>query len=140
MEDGLHVYDNPVGVMTNNPPFPIMKFALDDYYALSSKSRFVRCVFTKYNSLCDKDEASSVNQFFKILSSVEQVKCLYEVTPGEYEYTIYSSCMNQEKGIYYYTTYGNPEVHAVDMHKTDLDGKELTSYKLQKYMQFHFDN
>nr|WP_269323205.1 linear amide C-N hydrolase [Lactobacillus delbrueckii] len=60
--------------------------------------------------------------------------------PGEYEYTIYSSCMNQEKGIYYYTTYGNPEVHAVDMHKTDLDGKELTSYKLQKDLQFHFDN
>ena len=171
MEDGLHVYDNPVGVMTNNPPFPIMKFALNDYYALSahrldhkfadgvelteysrgmsslglpgdlsSKSRFVRCVFTKYNSLCDKDEASSVNQFFKILGSVEQVKGLCEVTPGEYEYTIYSSCMNQEKGIYYYTTYGNPEVHAVDMHKTDLDGKELTSYKLQKGLQFHFDN
>ncbi|AQR53372.1 choloylglycine hydrolase [Lactobacillus delbrueckii subsp. bulgaricus] len=48
--------------------------------------------------------------------------------------------MNQEKGIYYYTTYGNPEVHAVDMHKTDLDGKGLTSYKLQKDLQFHFDN
>ena len=29
---------------------------------------------------------------------------------------------------------------AVDMHKTDLDGKELTSYKLQKDLQFHFDN
>lgn len=58
---------------------------------LSSKSRFVRCVFTKYNSLCDKDEASSVNQFFKILDSVEQVRGLCEVTPGEYEYTIYSS-------------------------------------------------
>lgn len=81
MEDGLHVYDNPVGVMTNNPPFPIMKFALNDYYALSahrlnhkfadgvelteysrgmsslglpgdlsSKSRFVRFVFTNYNT------------------------------------------------------------------------------------------
>lgn len=36
MKDGLHVYDNPVGVMTNNPPFPIMKFALNDYFALSA--------------------------------------------------------------------------------------------------------
>ncbi|CAH1706277.1 Protein of unknown function [Lactobacillus delbrueckii subsp. lactis] len=26
------------------------------------------------------------------------------------------------------------------MHKTDLDGKELTSYKLQEDLQFHFDN
>ena len=28
MKDGLHVYDNPVGVMTNNPPFPIMKWTV----------------------------------------------------------------------------------------------------------------
>ncbi|TDN16760.1 choloylglycine hydrolase [Lactobacillus crispatus] len=34
----------------------------------------------------------------------------------------------------------NAKVHAVDMHKTDLDGKELTSYKLQKDLRFHFDN
>ena len=27
-EDGLHIYDNPVGVLTNNPPFPMQLFAL----------------------------------------------------------------------------------------------------------------
>ncbi len=26
--DGLHVYDNPVGVLTNNPPFPKQMFSL----------------------------------------------------------------------------------------------------------------
>ena len=25
-EDGLHIYDNPVGVLTNNPPFPMQLF------------------------------------------------------------------------------------------------------------------
>ena len=37
MEDGLHVYDNPVGVLTNNPPFPMQLFALNNYAQLSAK-------------------------------------------------------------------------------------------------------
>lgn len=33
--DGLHVYDNSVGVLTNNPPFPMQLFRLNDYMGLS---------------------------------------------------------------------------------------------------------
>ncbi len=33
--DGLHVYDNPTGVLTNNPPFPQQLFTLNNYRALS---------------------------------------------------------------------------------------------------------
>lgn len=29
---GLQVYDNPVGVLTNNPPFPIQLFSLNNYF------------------------------------------------------------------------------------------------------------
>lgn len=35
--DGLHVYDNPVGVLTNNPPFPSQMFALNNYAGVSRK-------------------------------------------------------------------------------------------------------
>ncbi len=35
MADGLHVYENPVGVLTNNPPFPMQLFRLNDYMGLS---------------------------------------------------------------------------------------------------------
>ena len=35
MKDGLHVYDNPAGVLTNNPPFPIQMFELNRYMGLS---------------------------------------------------------------------------------------------------------
>lgn len=38
MKDGLHVYENPVGVLTNNPPFPMQMFSLNDYAALSPRS------------------------------------------------------------------------------------------------------
>ena len=37
MEDGLKVYDNPVGVMTNNPPFDKQMFLLNNYMNLSPK-------------------------------------------------------------------------------------------------------
>ena len=34
-KDGLKVYDNPVGVLTNNPPFDIQMFMLNNYMSLS---------------------------------------------------------------------------------------------------------
>mgnify|MGYP000727212156 CR=1 FL=1 len=37
-KDGLHVYDNPAGVLTNNPPFPMQLFALNNYMQLSPKA------------------------------------------------------------------------------------------------------
>lgn len=35
--DGLHIYDDPVGVLTNNPTFPKQSFNLNNYSALSPK-------------------------------------------------------------------------------------------------------
>lgn len=37
MEDGTHIYDNEIGVLTNNPPFPFQMFNLNNYISLSSK-------------------------------------------------------------------------------------------------------
>lgn len=37
VEDGFHVYDNPAGVLTNNPPFPQQLFRLNDFRHLSAK-------------------------------------------------------------------------------------------------------
>ena len=38
MEDGLRVFDNPVGVLTNNPPFDKQLFYLNNYRNLSNKN------------------------------------------------------------------------------------------------------
>ena len=52
---------------------------------------------------------------------------------GKYEYTIYSSCCNTDKGIYYYTTYDDRAIIRADMHDVDLDGNELViCSRLQK--------
>ncbi|OTO01271.1 choloylglycine hydrolase [Enterococcus sp. 5B3_DIV0040] len=161
VKDGLHIYNNPVGVLTNNPSFDYQLFNLNNYRSLSKKnltntfsdavdlkeysrgmgglglpgdlssmSRFVKATFTKLNSISGDSEYESISQFFHILGSVEQQKGLCDVGNGQYEYTIYSSCCNTDKGIYYYRTYGNNQITAVDMYKEDLDSKQLVRYAL----------
>lgn len=163
VKDGLKIYDNPVGVLTNNPPFNEQMLNLNNYMHLtvrdpenrfsdklnlksysrgmgalglpgdlSSQSRFVRASFVKMNSVSGNGEEESVNQFFHILNSVDQQRgcCIFD--NEKYEITIYTSCCNADKGIYYYTTYGNHQISAVDMHRENLDGKELIRYPLAK--------
>ena len=35
--DGLHIYDDPAGVLTNEPPFPLQMFQLNNYAQLSAR-------------------------------------------------------------------------------------------------------
>lgn len=44
------------------------------------------------------------------------------------------------KGIYYYTTYDNHQITTIDIHKENLDGKELISYPLIKEEQIRIQN
>ena len=158
VKDGLKVYDNPVGVMTNNPTFDFHMLNLANYMGLtreepvsrfaegfeikpysrgmgavglpgdlSSASRFIKAAFTRLNSMSGETEGESVSQFFHILASVAQQKGCCRVEHG-FEYTIYSSCCNTDRGIYYYTTYENSRITGVDMHRENLDGSELVSY------------
>lgn len=171
VKDGMNIYDNPIGVLTNNPPFPQQMFSLNNYRSLSvrtlentfndklpldvysrgmggiglpgdlsSNSRFIRVAFTKLNSLSGDSEKESISQFFHILGSVEQQRGCVEVKENEYEITIYTSCCNTDKGIYYYTTYENPAITGVDMHKENLDGEQLAVYPLRKEMEITMEN
>ena len=38
VKEGIKIYENPVGVLTNNPPFDMQMFALNNYMNLSAKS------------------------------------------------------------------------------------------------------
>lgn len=125
---------------------------------LSSMSRFVRATFTKENSICGNGEAESVSQFFHILGAVEQQRGLvhivkesqkqndnrtYEYGNSEaenYEITVYSSCCNANRGIYYYKTYDNSQITAVDMHKENLDSQRLSAYPLLTGLQVKWQN
>ena len=170
MEQGLIVMDNPVGVLTNNPPFDYHLYHLSNYLNLttevpanrfsgqidlrpyssgmgsiglpgdlSSSSRFIKATFTKLNSVCDGSEAESVSQFFHILSSVEQQRGCVKL--GEkFEKTVYSSCCNTDKCIYYYKTYDNSQITAVHLLHENLDGKNLITYPLLQKQQIRYEN
>lgn len=160
MANGLHIYENPVGVLTNNPPFEYHLYHLAEYmnvtseevtnrfapnislsaYSrgmgtiglpgdLSSASRFVKASYTKLNSLRGNTECESLSQFFHILGSVAQQRGCVKVG-NQYEFTIYSSCCNTTKGVYYYTTYENSQISAVYMHRENLESDKLISYPL----------
>lgn len=170
VRDGLKVYDDPAGVLTNNPCFDYHMTNLTNYMSLSpadpenlfsdklglapysrgmgglglpgdlsSASRFVKAAFTRLNSRSGTSESESLSQFFHILGSVAQQRGCCKVEHG-YEYTIYSSCCNTDKGIYYYTTYENSQITGVDMHRENLDGAELVSYPLIEGQQLRLQN
>ena len=107
---------------------------------LSSMSRFVRVAYTRMHAVSGEGEADSVGQFFHILGSVEQPRGCCEVAEGKYEITIYTSCMNASKGIYYYTTYQNHRIMAVDMHREKLNGERLIRYPMKNEEAFEFQN
>lgn len=96
----------------------------------SSQSRFVRAAFVKLNSVSDWSEEQSVSQFFHILGTVEQPRGCCRLEEGKYERTIYTSCCNTDRGIYYYTTYDNHQITAVSMHKEKLEECFLVRYPL----------
>ena len=107
---------------------------------LSSQSRFVRVAFVKMNSLSGDSEEESVSQFFHILNSVDQQRGCCEVEEGKYEITIYTCCCNADKGIFYYTTYDNHQITAVDMRLENLDAAELIQYPMIQGEQIRVQN
>lgn len=170
MERGIKIYDNPLGVLTNNPPFDYHMHNLCNYLNLtaeepgnrfsdkitlspysrgmggiglpgdlSSASRFIRAAFTKLNAVSDGSEPQDISQFFHILGSVAQQRGCVKVKDG-YERTIYTSCCNTDKCIYYYTTYENSQITAVNLFHEDLDSLDLCSYPLVKIQQIRYEN
>ena len=159
--DGLLIYGNPIDVLTNNPPFNYHMHNLCNYLNLtrfspqgdmskipalkpysngmggiglpgdlSSASRFVRAAYLLSNAVCEDTESSCISQFFHILDAVAHVRGAVVVN-DKYEITYYSCCCNATKGIYYYKTYDNARISAIDMHKSDLSGSNLVRYPLK---------
>lgn len=170
MGEGMKIYYNPVHVLTNNPEFPMQIFNINNYINLtceepetrfaegfdlnrysrgmgamglpgdlSSMSRFVRASFTRLNSVCGENEGESISQYFHILDSVSQTNGCVRVG-NSFEKTVYSSCCNTDKGIYYYKTYNNSQLSAIKLYNENLDGKDLITYNLMNEQQVCYHN
>lgn len=160
LQDGLKIFENPIGVLTNSPPFDFHIQNLRQYLCLTSSVPEDR--FTKNKSLAPfsrgagafglpGDNSSSsrfVRAAFTKLNSVckqSESSCVCQFfhilqsvaqirgtveVADKHEITVYSSCCNTDLGIYYYTTYENSQITAVHLQHENLDGKQLINYPL----------
>lgn len=170
VSEGLRVYENPVGVLTNNPPFDYHMHNLSNYLNLTREepeNRFApQLNFAPYSrgmgAMGLPGDLSSASRFIKAaftkLNSVAEENegaavsqffhILGSVSQQEgcvkvgkaFEKTVYSSCCNTDTGVYYYTTYENSQVTGVNIHHEDLDGKTVLQYPLIKTQQVRMEN
>ena len=168
--DGLKIYENPVGVLTNNPPFDFHLHNLTGYLNLTREeptNRFApNYALTPYSrgmgAIGLPGDLSSSSRFvraaFGKLNSVcedtdfasicQFFHILGSVVQQEgcarvgttFEKTIYSSCCNTDTGTYYYTTYENSQISGVSMHNADLEQGDVSVFPLNTQQQIRMIN
>lgn len=158
---GVTLYDDPVGILTNEPPFPFHLANLCHYRSLSARqdrkslfpvepfglgldacglpgdyssaSRFVKAAWLRQNlpSEGSLSEKETVPHVFRLLSAVAPLKGSVLTADGQYHYTRYTCCIDAQDGTYYYTTHENPAISAVSLSSVDLSASYLRVVPLQ---------
>lgn len=130
MADGLKVYGNPFGVLTNAPPFPVhceSAMSLSDETSelagdWASESRFKRALFAKRHTA-----GSGVSDFFHVMDTVKVPKGC-----GRDDwYTVYTSCADLASGDYYFATYENRRIRKVSLADAELDSDTPVSFSMR---------
>lgn len=156
--DGLKVYENRIGVLTNNPPFPMQLFNLNNYINLTNEAptnRFSPSLkLQRYSfgmgALGLPGDLSSASRFvraafhklnsngkdtladiFHLLSSVAMPDGSVRLGCG-FERTEYTSAVDLSRLIYSYRVYESPNTYAVKMNEWDIDGENLIRFKLKR--------
>ena len=153
--DGIKLYDNSYGILTNNPQFPYHLSRLSKYeklkndtlpatfyknelYSLglgafglpgdfSSPSRFARGEFILRN--LDVTDGEEVASAFRVLEALSVPKGAVLTERGKPHYTLYSCCINAEKVLYHVRRYGSLSVITVSLFDADICGNKLLGFK-----------
>ena len=153
-ETGLRVYENPLWVLTNNPPFPSQlenwrQYAhlsaedtnAEPFFSLglgavglpgdySSASRFVRASYLRESIL--RYGQADLPVAYQILGAVAPPKGSVLDCNGLPHYTTYSCCMDVARRAYTYTTHENRRITAVMMEESSLSRGDLHRIPLRK--------
>jgi len=160
LESGLAVTDNPVGVLSNSPPFDFQMLNLATHMGLSpleGENRFTedgvlktysrglgavglpgdsssasRFVRAAFTALTSQSEKSEDDlvQMFHILSNVSQIQGCVRLSEDELEKTIYTAVCDLKNLIYYTTTYEDFMPSAVNFANENPDSDNLVSYPI----------
>ena len=167
--DGLHLLNNPVGVLTNNPPFPYHLQNLTNYLNITSSepmNRFCPSLTLEPYSfgmggIGLPGDLSSVSRFvraaFTKLNSccgedeADSVAQFFHIMDSVaqvqgcvrlkdgMEKTVYSSCCNTDEGIYYYKSYSNNQITAVRLDRLGQEEKALSIYPLRWKQNIYYE-
>ena len=159
-KEGMKIYDNPFGVLTNNPEFiyhrnnvyNFLNLSIDDPKEISNFGVRLRPISYGQGAVGLPGDYSSQSRFIKALfvksnliyfneerEMVNQFfNCLDSVlmpkglvkVGNEYEYTRYSICYNLNKWKLYYKTYDNRSISIIDIN--------LINKELDKLIEFSF--
>ena len=134
--DGMKLYDNPAGVLTNNPPFPFHLENREHYKNLSPRNpessggkmlglgsvglsgdftpaaRFARADFLIKNT---PEDCGTVSHFFHILDNAAIPKGAVITPDGKYHYTSYSCCFDGDTLEMHFKTYDGTAVRTAGM-------------------------
>ena len=135
--EGLQVYDNPVGVMTNEPPFPRQLAHWSDFSALTNRepiptpphlgrgsgsvglpgdftspSRFVKAAFVATHS---EEGGDPVGQFFHAIATVAVPRGCVHLADDRQVWSRYTSCMDLVQRMYHYCAYGDRQIHGLSL-------------------------
>ena len=154
VKDGLKVYDNPAGVLTNNPPFDSQLFNLKNYARLSTRnpentfsSELDLSAYSRgMGALGMPGDWSSPSRFvraafvkfnyaapesgatahdlLRMFDTVFVPKGCVEIDEG-FQYTVYSCCCDTAGGRYYIKNYAG-EITFADFESCNLNGDTLS--------------
>ena len=160
MNNKAYVFENSVGVLTNNPTFEYHMMNLNNYMNISNDepiNKFSENIkLNPYSrgmgGIGLPGDLSSSSRFVKASftklnsvipnSEIDSVGQMFHILGSveqqegcvrlgdKYERTQYTSCCNMDEGIYYYKTYDNSQINAVKMHNENLERDDLISYQM----------
>ena len=151
-ENGIHVYENPFGTLSNNPPFPFHRDncslylnstneSVKDSGVISGKvfcsgvmgrgipgdytspSRFVRAAWL--NKYISYNNGEGVEAVLAILGAVAPLRGTVTSENGKEHYTRYTCAMDPCSLSYVYKKALNEDAHTVYMKKESLDDETL---------------
>jgi choloylglycine hydrolase len=144
---GMTIFENCVGVLTNEPPFPSQTAHLSQFSYLkrdggdtlgsggrglpgdyTSPSRFVRAATLRRWAVAHVEkegDGNEVNCFFRILEAVSPMAGAVLTPEGTAHRTLYTCCMDGRAGIYHYFTEADRTLRSVSFDEAEFNGKGL---------------
>lgn len=142
--EGLKIYENGYGVLTNAPDFPTQCKIFEEHGEkqpgdLSSSSRFARAIIAVEHTAKESRKTEAISRFFHVLGTVNQPNGLFRADDRQLR-TVYTSCMDTERKTYYFTTYGCRRIRGVRLKNAHLDLDVPISFPMGRREWIHYYN